>query len=73
MTLQHGIHNENTVWHLQCVGEHFMLCQELNAATMKFTDRKVNEWEWVNTVELQENQAINSFKRYNLKNLPIPV
>lgn len=73
MTLQHGIHNENIVWHLQCVGEHFMLCQEPSSATMKFTDRKVKEWEWVNIVELQENQAIYSFKKHDLKNLSIPV
>lgn len=50
-----------------------MLCQELNAVTLKITDRKVNEWEWVNTVELQENHAIYSFKKHDLKNLPTPV
>jgi len=51
MTLQHGICNENTVWHPACVGGHFMLCQELNKATIKFTEGKVAEWGWVITAE----------------------
>lgn len=57
MTLQHGIRNENTAWHPVCVGEHFMLHQELKAATVKFTDRKVSEWEWANPVELKESKV----------------
>lgn len=44
-----------------------MLCQELNAATMKCTDRKVREWEWVNTVELKEKQVLCSFRKHDFK------
>lgn len=44
-----------------------MLRQEPNAATMKRTDRKVSEWEWVNTVELKEKQVLCSFRKHDLR------
>lgn len=44
-----------------------MLCQEHNAATMKFTDRKVSEWECMNTVELKEQQVLRSFRKHDLR------
>lgn len=63
MTLPHGICNENTVWHPTRVGGHFMLCQELNKATIKFTEGKVAEWGWVSTAECREKQGGFTAKR----------
>lgn len=47
-----------------------MLRQERNAATMKFTERKVTEWEWMNNAELKTKHGGFMLRKHGLRTFP---